>query len=170
MTTLAAEFLETDPAVPVSAVHQRKRAARGRGHERPHRERGGQGRRAGAQREARARGHSGDRIRGAGAATAARRPPAVPARRANAALSGQAGPIRAALGGRIAAAGRGLCVPPRGGAPPADGGQSADAHHPGRPARPGTPGPSDGLRDAGGVRRPRTRPTRAMCAGSSTGC
>ena len=82
--TLAAEFLETDPAVPLSAVHQRERAARGRGHEGPHRERGGQGRRTGAQREARPRGHSGDRIRGAGAATAARRAAAVSARRADA--------------------------------------------------------------------------------------
>ena len=62
--------------------------------------RGGQGRRTGAQREARPRRHSGDRVRRASAATAARRPAAVPARRANAALPGQAGPIRAALGGR----------------------------------------------------------------------
>ena len=56
------------------------------GDERPHRERGGEGRRAGAQREAWAGRHSRNRIRRADAATAARRPAAVPAGRADAAL------------------------------------------------------------------------------------
>ena len=92
---------------------------------------------------------------------AARRPAAVPARRANAALPGQAGPIRAALGGGIAAACRGLRLSPRGGAPPADGRQPADAHHSRRPARPGTPGAPDGLCDARRSSKPRARPTRS---------
>jgi glutamate-ammonia-ligase adenylyltransferase len=86
--TLAAEFLEMiQPFRYPRSIN-----------EGPHRERGGQGRRTGAQRETRARRHPGNRIRGAGAATASRRTAAVPARPANAGLSGQAGPIRAAFG------------------------------------------------------------------------
>ena len=160
-----------DPAVPLSALHQRERAARGRRHEGPHRERGGQGGRTGAQREARAGRHPRNRVRGAGAAAAARRPAAVPARRRRRcpclAKLVQYELLSAEESRQLAEA---YCF-------------LRDVEHrlqmednlqthtiPDRPARPGAPGPPDGLRDARRSSKPRARPTRSTCAGSSTGC
>ena len=123
---LAAEFLEMIQHVPLSAFPRRRRPARSRRHEGPHRKRSRQGGRTGPQRQTWPRRHPGNRIRGANAATDCTRADCrfckgrKPCRRWKNSRN-----TSCSLPRRRVALSRGLLFSPRRRAPTANGGQSS---------------------------------------------